>query len=61
MKPMFNPSLMCMDLLDIKNQTEILNERCDLYHVDIMDGHFVKHYLISGFCKGVFNHRQKAD
>ena len=30
MKPMFNPSLMCMDLLDIKNQTEILNERCDL-------------------------------
>ena len=36
MKPMFNPSLMCMDLLDIKNQTEILNDRCDLYHVDIM-------------------------
>ena len=26
MKPLFNPSLMCMDLLDIKNQTEILND-----------------------------------
>lgn len=39
MKAMFNPSLMCMDLLDIKKQTEILNERCDLYHVVIMDGH----------------------
>lgn len=47
MKPMFNPSLMCMDLMDIKNQTEILNERCDLYHVDIMDGHFVKNITLS--------------
>ena len=47
MKPMFNPSLMCMDLLNIREQTAILNERCDLYHVDIMDGHFVKtlHFL----------------
>ncbi|MEG2396578.1 MAG: D-allulose 6-phosphate 3-epimerase [Oscillospiraceae bacterium] len=47
MKPMFNPSLMCMDLLDIKNQTEILNDLCDLYHVDIMDGHFVKNITLS--------------
>lgn len=47
MKAMFNPSLMCMDLLDIKKQTEILNERCDLYHVDIMDGHFVKNITLS--------------
>ena len=47
MEPMFNPSLMCMDLLDIKNQAEILNERCDLYHVDIMDGHFVKNITLS--------------
>ncbi len=43
----FNPSLMCMDLLDIKNQTEILNERCHLDHVDIMDGHFVKNITLS--------------
>lgn len=47
MKPMFNPSLMCMDLLDIRSQTEILNERCDLYHVDIMDGHYVKNITLS--------------
>lgn len=47
MKPMFNPSLMCMDLLDIKKQTEILNSRCDFYHVDIMDGHFVKNITLS--------------
>ena len=47
MKPMFNPSLMCMDLLNIREQTAILNERCDLYHVDIMDGHFVKNITLS--------------
>lgn len=47
MKPMFNPSLMCMDLLEIKSQTAILNKRCDMYHVDIMDGHFVKNITLS--------------
>ena len=40
-KMMFSPSLMCMDLLSMKEQVEILNERADFYHVDIMDGHFV--------------------
>ena len=47
MKPLFNPSLMCMDLLNIKEQIEILNERADMYHVDIMDGHFVKNITLS--------------
>ena len=46
MKPMFNPSLMCMDLLNIKEQLQILNTRADFYHVDIMDGHYVKLSLI---------------
>lgn len=47
MEPMFSPSLMCMDLLDIKHQTEVLNTRCDFYHVDIMDGHYVKNITLS--------------
>ena len=47
MKPMFNPSLMCMDLLNIKEQIQILNKRADFYHVDIMDGHFVKNITLS--------------
>ena len=47
MKPMFSPSLMCMDFLDIKNQAEILNRRCDFYHIDIMDGHFVPNITLS--------------
>ena len=48
-KMMFSPSLMCMDLLSMKEQVEILNERADFYHVDIMDGHFVKNITLSPF------------
>lgn len=44
---MFSPSLMCMDLLNIKDQVKVLNERADFYHVDIMDGHFVKNITLS--------------
>lgn len=54
MKPMFNPSLMCMDLLNIKEQLQILNTRADMFHVDIMDGHYVKNITLSpDFCKAV--------
>lgn len=38
---------MCMDYLKIKEQMEILNQRVDLYHVDIMDGHFCKNITLS--------------
>ena len=47
MKPLFAPSLMCADLLSIKEQVEILNDRADLYHIDIMDGHFVRNFSLS--------------
>ena len=47
MKPIINPSLMCMDMLDIKNQINILNPRVDMYHFDIMDGHFVPNITLS--------------
>lgn len=47
MSALFSPSLMCMDFLDIKNQIEILNTRCDFYHVDIMDGHYVPNLTLS--------------
>jgi D-allulose-6-phosphate 3-epimerase len=45
-KPLFNASLMCMDMLHMQEQFNILNHRIDMYHVDIMDGHFAKtlHY-----------------
>ena len=47
MKALFSPSLMCMDFLEIKRQTQILNSRCDCFHVDIMDGHYVKNITLS--------------
>lgn len=45
----FSPSLMCMDLTKFKQQVEILNERADFFHVDIMDGHFVKNLTLSPY------------
>ena len=54
MKIKFAPSLMCMDLMRVQEQVSILNQRCDLYHVDIMDGHFVKNLSLSvDFVKGL--------
>ena len=47
MKALFSPSLMCMDFLEIKKQTQVLNTRCDCFHVDIMDGHYVKNITLS--------------
>lgn len=43
----FSVSLMCMDLMDIKNQLNILNRRADMYHIDIMDGHYCKNITLS--------------
>lgn len=38
---------MCMDLLHMQEQFNILNHRIDMYHVDIMDGHFAKNITLS--------------
>ncbi len=56
MKEKFSVSLMCMDLLNIKEQIGILNNRADLYHIDIMDGHYVKNITLSpSFVKAISN------
>ena len=47
MKTEFAPSLMCMDFLKIEEQINILNNRIDMYHIDIMDGHFCKNITLS--------------
>lgn len=49
MKYLFSPSLMCMDLTKFSEQIESLNERADMYHVDVMDGHYVKNITLSPF------------
>jgi len=46
-RPEFSVSLMCMDLMRAGEQLAVLNERADLYHVDIMDGHFAKNITLS--------------
>lgn len=47
MKYYFSPSLMCMDIMQIENQIKVMNQRADFYHVDIMDGHYVKNITLS--------------
>lgn len=48
-KIQFSPSLMCMDLTKFREQVDILNTRADMYHIDIMDGHFVPNITLSPF------------
>ena len=39
--PIFSPSLMCMDITRTLEELHVMNRHCGMYHVDIMDGHFV--------------------
>ena len=43
----FSPSLMCMDFGQMKEQFEIMDKYVDLYHCDIMDGHFCKNMALT--------------
>lgn len=43
----FAPSLMCMDLVRMKDQLAVLDEEMDLYHFDLMDGHYCKNITLS--------------
>ncbi|MGK3143983.1 D-allulose 6-phosphate 3-epimerase [Pantoea sp. C2G6] len=45
----FSPSLMCMDLTRFREQIEAMNSRAAFYHVDIMDGSYVKNITLSPF------------
>lgn len=43
----FSPSLMTMDLDKFKEQITFLNDQVDSYHIDIMDGHYVRNISLS--------------
>lgn len=47
MNPKFSVSLMCMDYLHIEEQILALNEETDMYHADLMDGHYCKNITMS--------------
>lgn len=54
MKHEFSISLMCADVLNLKEQLIKLNEKADYYHIDIMDGHYCKNITLSpDYIKGI--------
>ncbi|TLF38875.1 ribulose-phosphate 3-epimerase [Lacticaseibacillus zeae] len=43
----FSPSLMTMNLDKFKEEISYLNSKADSFHIDIMDGHYVKNLSLS--------------
>ena len=40
-------SMMCADNFNLKESISIIDEHTDIYHIDIMDGHFVPNLALS--------------
>lgn len=57
----FAPSLMCMDLGKIKEQFQVLNNYIDIYHVDIMDGHFCRNMALTPGLIKAFRENTEAE
>jgi len=47
MRPMFAPSLMCADLLHVGESIRTTEALADMFHLDIMDGHFAPNITLS--------------
>lgn len=47
MSAKFAPSLLCMDLLHVEEQLQVMNRRADYLHVDLMDLRFVENMGLS--------------
>ena len=45
-----SPSVMCISTMELKEKIKALDEaKVDLYHIDIMDGHFVPNFCLNGY------------
>ena len=54
MNVIISPSLMCMNLLDVRKEIEILSEYAGEFHADILDYHYCKNLSLSpDFIKAV--------
>lgn len=42
-----SPSLMCMNLRTFKDDINFLDDKIESYHIDIMDGHYVRNITLS--------------
>jgi len=47
MKPIFSASLMCMSFLNVEKDLHALSKGCNMFHADVMDGHFAKNLSLS--------------
>ena len=47
MNYLISPSLMCLDMMKVPEQLSFLDENADMFHVDLMDGHYVKNIALS--------------
>lgn len=43
----FSTSMMCIDYFNLKDQIKVIEKHTDLYHIDMMDGHFVPNLALS--------------
>lgn len=45
-----SPSVMCINTMELKEKITALDQaKVDLYHIDIMDGHFVPNFCLNGY------------
>lgn len=53
-KIILSPSLMCMDLMNMAHQIQVLEDYSGMFHADVMDGHFAPNLTLSpDFVKAV--------